>query len=387
MQRLTQTPFGREMTLGLLAHQHLAEAEIAYPELKKWEVFHRLCAARKAYGLSDRDMAVLNALLTFFPGEVLEEGAGLTVFPSNKALAERAHGMAESTLRRHLAALTQAGVILRHDSPNGKRYAARGAGGQVIRAFGFNLRPLLVRAAEFQEEADRLAEAQDALRAAREGCVLLLRDLGQLTALAASEGLPAPLDEVATLTADARRILRRNLTTDELCELGVRLDETLAAVQALFGQSKSQKMSGKDDHSERHYQNSNTDTSESEPCLETSNDDEPGIPNIPLVVVAKACQEAKTYTDRPMRHWPDLIAVAHELCPMMGISRDAWEDACGSMGAENAGITVLCILERMQDIRSPGGYLRSLTRKAQAGQFSTGPMVMALLNVDKSVAA
>jgi len=63
----------------------------------------------------------------------------------------------------------------------------------------------------------------------------------------------------------------------------------------------------------------------------------------------------------------------------MGISASAWEDAKSTMGRENASIVLAAILERFNDLRSPGGYLRALTAKAAAGTFSSGPMVMALL--------
>jgi hypothetical protein len=45
------------------------------------------------------------------------------VFPSNRVLAFRADKMKEPTLRRHLQKLVEAGLIIRRDSPNGKRYA------------------------------------------------------------------------------------------------------------------------------------------------------------------------------------------------------------------------------------------------------------------------
>jgi len=51
------------------------------------------------------------------------------------------------------------------------------------------------------------------------------------------------------------------------------------------------------------------------------------------------------------------------------------------MGEEGAAITVAAILQRGEAIKSPGGYLRNLTERARAGQFSLGPVLMALLRV------
>ena len=64
---------------------------------------------------------------------------------------------------------------------------------------------------------------------------------------------------------------------------------------------------------------------------------------------------------------------------MLGVSPSAWREACEAMGEVQAAITLAAILQRAEQINSAGGYLRSLTDKAREGQFSTWPMVMALL--------
>ncbi len=51
------------------------------------------------------------------------------------------------------------------------------------------------------------------------------------------------------------------------------------------------------------------------------------------------------------------------------------------MGKNSAAIVVAAILQRGSAITSAGGYLRELTRKAQANEFSIGPMLMALIGV------
>jgi replication initiation protein RepC len=49
------------------------------------------------------------------------------------------------------------------------------------------------------------------------------------------------------------------------------------------------------------------------------------------------------------------------------------------MGEIPAAIVVAAILQKGEEVRSAGGYLRSLTEKARASQFSLGPILMALL--------
>ena len=97
------------------------------PAVDKWQVFRDLCEGKSIVGVGDRALAVLNALLSFYPDTELSEENGLIVFPSNAQLSLRAHGMADATLRRHLAALVNCGLIIRRDSPNGKRYARKDA--------------------------------------------------------------------------------------------------------------------------------------------------------------------------------------------------------------------------------------------------------------------
>jgi replication initiation protein RepC len=49
------------------------------------------------------------------------------------------------------------------------------------------------------------------------------------------------------------------------------------------------------------------------------------------------------------------------------------------MRDEDAAIVITLMLQRFEMIVSAGRYLRNLTERAREGQFSVGPMVMALL--------
>ncbi|MBR9893206.1 hypothetical protein GYB14_16015 [bacterium] len=109
MQRLTTTSFGRR---PLSAAQLEAVTRLDRPapvaSMDKWELLTQLTAARESYELSDRTLRVLAVLLGVHRERELTDGAPLIVYASNATLCERAHGMPESTLRRHLAALWQA---------------------------------------------------------------------------------------------------------------------------------------------------------------------------------------------------------------------------------------------------------------------------------------
>lgn len=390
MERLSTTPFGqRPVTAGLLKAAARAANAPTLPHIDKWELLRTLCAARDAFQITDREIGVLQALLSFHPDAHLGGNADMVVYPSNRALMDRCHGMAESTLRRHLARLVDAGLILRHDSPNGKRYVRRDMDGAVLRAFGFDLRPLLVRAPEIAQAAEVARAAAARLHALREQVSLQKRDAQKLALYGQEQGHIGPWEGLLAALLDITRTLRRKLSLAELEDVAVRVSALLE--QTLDYVSKAEEMSGNDAQSERQYQNSNTDTSDLEPCLEKSRaagvdapEDlagtqvKPDVP-IPLGLVLRAVPEALEYAQGPVGSFSDLARLGAFLRGMIGISPSAWEDAVDAMGADVAGITVCCLLQRIDDIRAPGGYLRKLTEQARAGKYSVSRVVMALI--------
>lgn len=398
MQHVSTTPFGRRpVSAGILASQALAQAPCPVAQADKWSLFHDLRAARAAFGVSDRDLTVLNALLSFLPARELADGAALIVHPSNAALSDRAHGMAESTLRRHLAALVQAGLIARHDSPNGKRYVSRAHDGAALRAFGFDLRPLLVLAERITAAADAARRADRDRALARELAVLRLRDAGKLLAYAVETGLADDVAGIETELAAHRRTLRRRLSAEALVRMAHELGALCVRLSDEFAANCDDEIKisgGNDVHFGRHQHNSNPDSPDLEPCHENGrteavvSDETIGItPKLPLGLVLKACPDILPYAGNDIRDWRALVAAAAALRGMMGISRNAWDDAQLVMGSESAAICVAAMLQRVDHIRNPGAYLRSLTERARAGMFSTGPMVMALLSPTNRVAA
>lgn len=385
------TPFGRQaVTAGQLAACAIAERPAPAQIPDKWALLRDLTASRAAYGVSDRDLAVLSALLSFHPDKDLADDDRLIVFPSNAALSERAHGMAESTLRRHLAALVRAGLIVRRDSPNGKRYATRALSGQLDVVFGFDLRPLLVRSPEIAANAAEARAARLTARRLREAIVIRLRDAAKLLAWLA-EQMPR---QVLALHDRLRRLqlrLRRKLDANGLRDLGAASAEIGQEIQTL-ALSKTEEMDGNTRQNGRHYQNSNPYASDSEFCQERQKakpapDLDPGdSPAIPLALVIKAAPDIRDYAPDGIRSWRDLQAVAEFVRPMLGISPDAWRRAREAMGDAHAATTLACILQRSAEIMRPGGYLRALTEKAEGAGFSPGPMVMALLRADNTQA-
>ncbi|GEC15371.1 plasmid replication protein RepC [Nitrobacter winogradskyi] len=394
------TPFGRRpLTLAHVASQMLATARPPEKIVHKWKIFHAICTARPRLGVSERSLSVLNALLTFHPETALTGEDDLIVFPSNHQLSLRAHGMPASTLRRHLAALVDAGLVVRRDSPNGKRYARKGSAGEIEFAFGFDISPLVVRSEEFESlAADIEAEAR-ALKLVRERITLCRRDIAKMIATGIDEGVPTrqggqgPADwqEVHAAFRSIVDQIPRTATRQELEPIAEELSQLADDVLNLLETHiKTKNPSANESHSERHIQNSNTDPLiDLEPSLRkgraASAEPKPQTPRVaegtyPLGMVLSACPDIVDYAKGGIGNWRDFLATAAVVRSMLGISPSAWEEAQTVLGETPAAIVVACILQRGAAIRSAGGYLRGLTRKAEAGEFSLGPILMSQIN-------
>ena len=108
------------------------------------------------------------------------------------------------------------------------------------------------------------------------------------------------------------------------------------------------------------------------------------IKAFPLGMVLRACPQISDYgAGGVISHWRELMTAAVVVRTTLGVSPSAYQEACEVMGPENAAVAMACVLERAGHISSPGGYLRDLTRRAERGEFSLGPMLMALLRTQE----
>ena len=239
---------------------------------------------------------------------------------------------------------------------------------------------------------------QCALRYARQRISLARRDIVKIIATGLEEGVPIPATGQGPSTWEAVHALYRTIAAripragalaevepiaEELTDLGDRL------LNILETHIKTIKMDANDLQNGRHIQSSNTKPLiELEPSLREAGAAR-AEPNrhpsaatersYPLGMILKACPDIADYAKGEVSSWRDLLAAVAVVRPMMGISPSAWEEAQAVMSEAAAAIVVACILQRGTAIHSAGGYLRELTRKAESGQFSVGPMLMALI--------
>lgn len=385
------TPFGRtadSVVISLKTRQLAADAPCP---IDKWQILRDLTAARKSFELSDRDITLLQALLSFHPETRLDPAKSLVIHPSNETICARAGGMANSTMRRHLGRLVEAGLLRRRDSPNGKRYARRVAGEKI--AFGFDLTPLLLRAAEIAQRAEEVREHEAEVKALRETASLLRRDLAALGDLGLTECPEGPWDALSDMARLTARQLRRKLDLETLEEIVASLRAAVARAASFFD-FETPEMSSSDAPNEQHQQSSLKESLDSElgdedalsylenaaldTEVDTTSAEKTAAPPPPLRLVLGTCSEIAVFSPDPIQDWHGLVRAAEKIRPMTGISDSAWNDAKAAMGPEQASATLCAMLQRFSEIRNPGGYLRHLTRKAREGGFSSTRMILAL---------
>ncbi|TIR15692.1 MAG: replication initiation protein RepC [Mesorhizobium sp.] len=390
---IATTPFGRRpMSLGQITSQAKARTMPKEASAQKWQVFQHIREARDLIGATDRALAILNALLSFHPETALSGDGELVVWPSNEQLMARANGMPATTLRRHLAVLVDCGLIIRRDSPNGKRFARKGRGGEIEQAYGFDLTPIVARAEEFRDLADAVQAEKKAFRVAKERLTLLRRDIVKMIDAGIEEKVPGNWGRVLQAYQAIVGRLPRTASRQLVESVGEELEELWAEIRdTLESFTKTKNPDANESHSGGHIQNSNPDSlsdsengsgkyEEAATFAESENVRSLPKRDLPLGIVLDACPNLRELGQGgQIRHWRDFLAAAEAARPMLGVSPSAWKDALEVLGEQQAAITLAAIYQRSAQINNAGGYLRSLTERARDGKFSTWPMVMALL--------
>lgn len=357
--------------------------------INRWALYKQLCVAKSEFDLNDRCLAVLSSLLSFLPDDQMSKNNSPVVFPSNRQLSLRAHGMPESTLRRHLTSLIKAGIIARKDSPNGKRYAHKDGAGAVELAFGFSFAPMIERAFEIAQKAESILARQRAVKLLRDEVSVARREIA---ATFETVELTEPLNALFCgfrMIVDA---IPRRASEAELISIKAELNTIQAELtNLLINIDNAQEISGTAAHNERHYNESLTE-SLLESRNENLNDLTAQMPEtsppasiesshsrqrsfLSLDQVLSSCPDIRDYAANGISCWRDLLNAAGVVSSFLGIAATAWREAAVVLGREAASTVVAWILQRAGQIQSPGGYLRSLLQKAKTGQLDLASLM------------
>lgn len=390
------TPFGRRsMTLAMLTDQIVDAEKVTDKSIDKWELYRALCQAKPLLGLSDRALALLNALLSFYPKAEISVANGLVVFPSNQALSMRSHGMAEQTIRRHMASLVEAGLLTRKDSPNGKRYARRGRAGDITQAFGFCLQPLLARSEEIFALAEKVERERLQIHLLREEISLHRRDIGKLLIVVEVEDVPGDWAALKIRLAELVSALPRKAELNQLeAHLSILSRVHVEIVNSLKNFANSQNTSGNTSQNERHIESKPESRFDSHlPVVEPHETKAPSSVKqaqkpLSLDLVNRACPNVAILTGSGnIRNMQDLMSVQPVLCSMLSINRQLLDFANSTIGTVDTAVTLACLYEKGEEIASPSGYLRNLASSAKSGKFDVRPMVERLVMTQLATSA
>ncbi len=364
MKHINVSPVQKHYGRPKVASSHnCPSGQVAGQPDARWHALDLVRVARHRLQLRDRDIAVLRGLLSLLPANAW--GQQMVVFASNRVLAARCDGIEERTLRRRLNHLVKCGLIARRSSPNGKRYQVKDQDDTRVLAYGIDLLPLC----STLEHLETLAA--DCRR--EELCVRSLK------ALVRDRLYNHPGLDDHPIADQARKALRRTLSSDELQQVLNQIDLTIEALLPCpVGQtpSETKEVSATDRQNVRHIQSLKKERLESEyhDTLQTSADDDEslekqGAPDSDITV--SECMEAAT-TARAMsitvpQTWREVAILAKVLGPAIGLDPSVIRAAEAKLGEYGAALAVLGLVEAFDRIRNPQAYLSALVKKAQHG--------------------
>ena len=362
------------------------------------------------------------------------EGGPITVWPSNSRLCH-IFGTVERTIQVQLAALQDAGLIAFIDSPSRRRYGLRDEHGRIREAYGIDLRPLAARYEELCAAADAAEADYQKRKALRRLASIARQKTEQIcsAAIALEPENPAPWRAWASDAEALGRAALEAPVNDRIKALLAQLEDLHRACLQAFHE-----LAGTPSEAHEEYQDSRYPESQASPITSTklstlrekpcgasnesrrppSGDPEPiRPPNLgaerPHNPHAGHEPPRETPLDRVHAHlrayrispsmlaeaspplaealwtvspgeraaWRDVVDSANALLPQLGISQNAWGEACHEISREGAAVAVAIIAAKHENgsVRRPGGYLRWITREiAAGGVLDLGPKIYGL---------
>jgi replication initiation protein RepC len=417
MQSATAPTGRRKMTARMLSAQAAYGGN--YEPTTPGKVLSAFKRASNALGIPRR----LVDLVDYLVGRTFAadwSGDAVMAWPSNATLGD-ALDLGRTQIKTLIRVGQELGLFEMRDAPNGQRYGHRHAG-RVTSAYGFDLTPLAVRRAEFEQiaaahveqrrEAGRLRSEIIAVR----NRVLSLAELGQENGSAGDwEGV----------TSEAYRIAgRRSGSYDprHLSEILADLRELHeAAIEALTPAAPVDNPPISADHSWSRSVDTDPKGPENRPAITPTNppsiakaNTEADGPSRPEVIrigatpqrsdrntrsaeaapvksdkregrresalrgfvvttdfILRIAPAFQSWTKGQQPSWRDLLEASWMVRSDLGISQHAWAQACVTLGQTEA-VTMLAAISARHDagdVKSPGGLMRRMVELHERGEL------------------
>lgn len=356
----------------------------AAPALKlrptTWRLLSVLCDMSRAVDWEDRKI-------------------GPVVWPSNAALADRV-GVDVRSIQVHLRRLVEMGLISHSDSATRKRFGTR-VDGRITQACGINLSPLMIRREHFLElaaaHATELAERKKLSCLISETRIKVIRLVSGGLDLEIAGPWQAFADQLARLGEDYGAALLRptRSTKAPLADLHCLLSALISlevSAQAAWDQHTNSAFSDEipsptgdkrftlktkiQNNRESLNQGATEGTTGIKASASSSSLEPQHVASrattpsyrvgsdkaLDLDLLKKACPSLLGYYPDAYSSVQKLAITVHQLRGMLGISSKLWDEAQRSLGAIDASLALLVILQGHEDgrISSPGGYLHRI---------------------------
>lgn len=329
----------------------------------RFTLIDTLRRAASALAISPSVVATVDALLSCLPPKRDHD----IVFASNATLVMRRNGISDRSLRRHLADLVSAGLLVRIDSPNGKRYSKRDPQfGSVIR-FGLDLAPLFTAFERLQALAQERANEAQRVDYLRTKLRLMIRAV--------------TVDRAeCSMVAEAERALRRKHTSDDLENWLRLLSKTSDAegIARFEATAADNMMSASNGQNVRHQQKSEKELNDKNEPRATTHAPASGE-HITLDDLTEACPQATGFLLEKLRSPWDVVAHAKRLAPMIGIDGSCYDAAEARHGPFGTALTIWGMLESLDRVQRPGAYFRSITSGKRSSTFDPWVLIDRLM--------
>ena len=431
----TTSPAAACSSPELRASIEMAEAFEGLPaEVERYDLLILVKRAGRQAGFTSGMIELLDYYMAFTREADWKEGARPIVFQS---LAKTAldFGVSERQIQKLEQALFRAGAITWNDSGNHRRYGQRDPRtGRITYAFGVDLTPLAYLKATLEQKLEE-KEARDEAWLAEKRKISWYR--AQIRALIGEGG---STEDTATYQRIAVPI-KAYMSLEALREIAAGHKECHESLQKLLQQrsavqtsvSKTEEKTPEGEQNFTSIYSTNQEPSDkSEPCnpadhafresvtrpshvhpqhrsrgktsggagganqhppAQGRDEKRPATSGLDHVswkqVLNAASDRFRAHIpvhNRPL-DWKDLVDAAYGLLPELGISKSAWVEACTVLGTSGAALCVLitdhAALREKDGVRNPGGYLRSMTRKAQRGELHLHRSIFGILSRNK----
>lgn len=252
-------------------------------------------------------------------------------------------------IQRIEAALAEKGLIKWYDSPNNKRYGHRDKNGNLIKAYGVDLKPLLEKLPELERLADEKKQSEKAWHSLKKSIHMERKAIFNILK---TQSISLNKEEEGALHAP----IRPNVKTS-------RLNGILSILISLTDKITSHKNLPNVDKNVVHKKSTNN-------CNNTITKNSPlGLEKITLPKI----KTFLSYQGEKIEKWEQIIRFSEENRTLLGINDNLWKDTTTKFGKITSSLLLLLVhrgcLRSENKIYNPYAYFVSLIKLAEEGSL------------------